>query len=100
VFKQTNAGATFVIAGITLLAGVYFPVALLPDWISWLSEVQPFTPAVELLRHLISGTPSLHSPLVDVLKLMGWVVVLLPVSLRLLAAAIGYSRRRGTIIEY
>ena len=100
VVKQALAGVSILLTAMSIFAGVYFPVALLPDWISWLSEVQPFTPAVELLRHLISGTPSLHSPLVDVLKLMGWVVVLLPLSLRLLAAAIGYSRRRGTIIEY
>src|SRR5262249_6312746 len=60
-FKQTNAGSTFVLTAVTLLAGVYFPVVLLPGWIRWASDVQPFTPAVDLLRNLLVGT-SLPDP--------------------------------------
>ena len=63
VFKQTNAGATFIVTGVTLLAGVYFPVALLPGWIEWASDVQPFTPALDLLRTRWSGRPRRHPPL-------------------------------------
>jgi ABC-2 type transport system permease protein len=100
VFKQTNAGATFVMTGVTLLAGLYFPVELLPGWIRWASEVQPFTPAVDLLRNLLVGTPLRHDAAVDLLKLLGFAVVTMPFSLLLLRAAVGRSRRRGTIIEY
>jgi ABC-2 type transport system permease protein len=100
VFKQTNAGAALVITAVSLLAGVYFPVALLPDWIEWASEVQPFTPAMDLLRHLLVGTPNAGSPGVELLKLVGFAVVTLPLSLLLLRAAVRRSRQRGTIIEY
>jgi ABC-2 type transport system permease protein len=100
LFKQTNAGATFVMAGVTLLAGVYFPVALLPDWIEWASEVQPFTPAVDLLRNTLVGTPPTHPLWADLLKLVGFAAVLLPLSLLLLRSAVDRSRRRGTIIEF
>lgn len=100
LFKQTNAGATFVMAGVTLLAGVYFPVVLLPDWIEWASQVQPFTPAVDLLRNTLVGTP-LPDPLwADLAKLVGFAALLLPLSFVLLRAAVDRSRRRGTIIEY
>ena len=100
LFKQTNAGATFFITGMTLLAGVYFPVTLLPDWIEWASDVQPFTPAVDLLRNVLVGTP-LDDPVgVQLLKLVGFTAVLLPLSLLALRAAVARSRRRGTIIEY
>ena len=100
LFKQTNAGATFVMAGITLLAGVYFPVALLPDWIEWTSHVQPFTPAVDLLRNALVGTP-LRDPLgLELFKLVGFAVVLLPLAVVVLRVAVARSRRRGTIIEY
>ncbi len=100
LFKQTNAGATFVMAGITLLAGVYFPVALLPDWIEWTSHVQPFTPAVDLLRNALVGT-SLRDPLwLELLKLVGFAALLLPFAALVLRAAVTRSRRRGTIIEY
>jgi ABC-2 type transport system permease protein len=100
LFKQTNAGAAFIITGVTLLAGVYFPVALLPGWIQWAAEVQPFTPAVDLLRNVLVGTPLSESAWVEVLKLVGFTVVLLPLSTIALRAAVTQSRRRGTIIEY
>jgi ABC-2 type transport system permease protein len=100
VFKQTNAGATFVITAVTLLAGVYFPVQLLPDWIEWASDAQPFTPAVDLLRHLLVATPLRDSVGVELAKLVIFAAVTLPLSLLLLRAAIERARRRGTIIEY
>ena len=100
LFKQTNAGATFVITGVTLLAGVYFPIDLLPGWIRWASDVQPFTPAVELLRNVLVATPLRHDALGDVAKLVGFAAVLLPLSGVALRASLERSRRVGTIIEY
>ena len=100
VFKQTNAGATVIITGISLLAGVYFPISLLPGWIRWASDVQPFTPAVDLLRNLLVGTPLHGSALAELAKLAGFAVVTLPLGLLLLRAAVNRSRASGTIIEY
>lgn len=100
VFKQTNAGATFFIAGVTLLAGVYFPVELLPGWIEWASEVQPFTPAVDLLRNVLVGTPLRDPAWADLARLAGFAAAMLPLSFLVLRAAVGRSRRLGTIIEY
>jgi ABC-2 type transport system permease protein len=100
VVKQAATGTTWVIASISLIAGLYFPVALLPDWIEWASDVQPFTPATELLRHVLVGTPLMHSAGVDLLKLVGFTAVLLPLSVWLLQLALRFSRRRGTLMEY
>lgn len=100
VFKRATAGATFIISGISLVSGIYFPVTLLPDWLEWLSEVQPFTPAVDLLRHLFVGADSDGSAWLDAAKLLGFTVVLLPAAAWLLGRAVQLSRRRGTIIEY
>lgn len=100
VFKQTNAGATFVITGISLLAGVYFPVELLPGWIQWASEVQPFTPAVDLLRNVLVGTPLRESAALEVAKLAGFAALTAPGAVLLLRASVRRSRRVGTIIEY
>jgi ABC-2 type transport system permease protein len=100
LFKQTNAGALFVVSAFSLLAGLYFPVELLPGWIRWASEVQPFTPAVDLQRHLLVDTPLSDSPWVELVKLVMFAAVLLPPSLAVLGAAVKRSRRLGTIIEY
>ena len=100
VFKQTNAGATFVISGLTLVSGLYFPVSLLPDWIQWASEVQPLTPAVDLLRHLLLDTPMDGSVAGAVAKLVGFAAIMLPIAAAVLRASVQRSRRNGTITEY
>lgn len=99
-FKQAAAGAGFVLAGISLVAGLYFPTELLPNWIEWTSEVQPFTPAVDLLRHLLVDAPLRESAWVDGVKLLGFGLVLLPLSVWVLARTLRWSRRHGTVIEY
>jgi ABC-2 type transport system permease protein len=100
LFKQVAAGSSFVLTGLSLVAGFYFPVSLLPGWIRWMSEVQPFTPAVELLRYLIVGTPLQDPAVLSVAKLAGFTAVLLPLSFWVLRKAIQVGRSRATIIEY
>jgi ABC-2 type transport system permease protein len=100
VLKQAMAAGNFLVAGISVVAGLYFPVALLPEWIQWASEVQPFTPAVELLRHLLVGTPLDSSAWVEVGKLALFAAVLIPVSVWVLHRAVRVGRRCATITEY
>ncbi len=99
LFKQ-NAGTTWVTAAITVVSGVYFPVALLPGWISWAADVQPFTATVDLLRHLLVGTPLKESPALLAVQLAAFIAVLAPLGLLALSRAVEASRRRGTVIEY
>jgi ABC-2 type transport system permease protein len=98
--KQTNAGSTFFVTGVTLLAGVYFPVTLLPSWIRWASEVQPFTPAADLLRHLLVNTPLREGLAGELAKLAGFSLLATPVALFILHLAVQRSRKLGTVIEY
>jgi ABC-2 type transport system permease protein len=98
--KQASSGTTWVVAGISLVGGLYFPVTLLPDWIQWMSDVQPFTPAVELMRYVLLGMDLTNPAWLDLTKLVLFVVVLLPISLLTLGRAVRTSTRRGTIIEY
>jgi ABC-type multidrug transport system permease subunit len=98
-FKQ-SPGQGFVLAGISLVAGTYFPVALLPWWLEWLSYVQPLTPTLELLRHVLLGFPMRDAPWLAVVKICGFIVVGVPVGLYAIARAAAYGRRRGTLIEY
>jgi ABC-2 type transport system permease protein len=100
VVKQAAVGTQFVIAGISIVGGLYFPVALLPSWVRWAASVQPFTPAADALRHLLVGSALQHSMLLELGKLVAFAFVLFPVSLWILRRAIAYAQRRGTIIEY
>jgi len=99
-FKQVAGASQFIVSGIAIVGGLYFPIALLPGWIRWASEAQPFTPATDLMRHLLVNTPLVHPAVVELLKLVGFTVVLLPAGFALLRAAIRYGQRTGTIAGY
>jgi ABC-2 type transport system permease protein len=97
---KSSLGATWVIAGLSLLGGAYFPLRLFPSWIRWTSEVQPYTPTVDLLRHLLIGTRPAEAVWLELLKLVGFAIVLMPVAGGVLWLAVKVSRRRGTIMEF
>jgi ABC-2 type transport system permease protein len=98
--KQGSVGTSWVIALISIVGGLYFPVTLLPQWAQVAAKIQPFTPATEALRHLLVDSPMDTSMAVAVMKVVGFAALLLPASLYALYQAIRFGQRRGTIIEY
>ncbi len=100
IVKQSALGVGMVLTAISLVSGLYFPVDLLPGWIGWASDVQPFTPAVDLMRHLLVDAEMESSARVVIVKLVGFGAAMFPLSLWVLARTIALTRRRGTIIEY
>lgn len=98
-FKSAS-GASYALGALSILGGVYFPVALFPGWLRWISEVQPFTPTLEVLRHLLLGTSVAGTLPVGLGKLAGFAVVLAPLAVGALWLAVRHSRRRGTLLEY
>jgi len=100
VIKQAGGLIGFVITGLALAAGLYFPVALLPSWIEWISEAQPLTPAVDLMRSVLIGTDTQDAPALIAGKLALFAIVLMPFALWVASRAIDVTRRRGTIVEY
>jgi ABC-type multidrug transport system permease subunit len=99
VVKQVGAGAGLLVTCLSIVAGVLFPIALLPDWIEWLSDVQPLTPAIDLLRYVVVGTP-LDSVWKTIARLVAFIAVLLPLSIAVLQASLRYAQRHGTVLEY
>lgn len=100
VVKQGSVGTSWVIALLSIVGGLYFPVSLLPGWLQTLAKLQPFTAATDLLRHLLVNSSLGESPQTSLLKLAGFAAVLLPLSILILERAIRLGQRRGTIIEY
>lgn len=100
VVKQGNIGTSWVIALLSIIGGLYFPVSLLPHWLQTAAKLQPFTAATDVLRHLLVHSPLGESTEASLLKLTGFALLLLPVSIAALAHSIHFSQRRGTIIEY
>ena len=74
--------------------------SLLPSWLRWISEVQPFTPTVDLMRHVLIGFPLAESPEVALAKIAAFIVIGIPIGARLVSRASLHGRKRGTILEY
>jgi ABC-type multidrug transport system permease subunit len=98
--KRAGAGSGWIVAGLALVGGVYFPPALLPGWIGWAAEVQPVTPALDLLRHVLTGTPVDGTVAGDLALLAAFAAVGLPLAAAVLRAACARARRRGTLFDY
>jgi ABC-type polysaccharide/polyol phosphate export permease len=98
--KQVGSGSGWILAGLSLLGGVYFPVALLPTWIRWASDIMPLAPALDLLRNVLVGTPLEASLTVELGTLAAFGAVGLTAAGALLGAACDHARRRGTLLEY
>lgn len=99
VSKQAGAVVGLIVVGLSLAGGVYFPPDLLPGWVEWVTEVQPFTPALELLRHLLIDADVDSSAGESVLRLVLFAAVANPLAYAVLQRAIAGCRRRGTLIE-
>jgi len=61
IVKQDNVGTSWLVGCLSLLGGLYFPIALLPHWLQVAGKLQPFTPATEAFRHLLVNTPTTYT---------------------------------------
>jgi ABC-2 type transport system permease protein len=83
-----------------LLGGVYFPVAIMPGWMQWLSKLLPITYALEAMRlALLQGaTPQELIP--EILALGAFSAVLLPLSLFAFRYAVRLAKVDGSLTHY
>jgi ABC-2 type transport system permease protein len=98
-FKQ-SPGQGAALAVVSLVSGLYFPVSVLPGWMRWLADVQPFTPTVDLMRHVLVGSDLEGSAAAELGRIAGFIVIGVPLSLLAISVARRYGRRRGTLLEY
>ena len=88
----------FVLEGASrFLAGVYFPIAVLPDWLRQVADWLPLTHTVEAVRKsLILGAP-LDAIGQELRMLLGFSAVLFPAGLLFLRWAFDQARSRGSL---
>jgi ABC-2 type transport system permease protein len=77
-----------------LLAGVYFPLSVLPEWMQRCGQLFPPMYAVAAMRTVMLGT---GSPLGSLVPLAAFSIVALPLSAWALERAISHAKRRGTL---
>jgi ABC-2 type transport system permease protein len=100
VIKQGNPVALLISMASVLLAGVFYPVSVLPGWLQAIGQVLPLTQALELVRRSAlegEGIASLWGPL---LTLAALTAVLLPIGLWLCQRAVRFAQTDGSLSQY
>lgn len=100
VFKRGDPLTAVLANGANLLGGVFYPVAILPDWLQWVSACLPLTYALRGLRLAVLEGAGWTAVAPDLLALTLFCVGLGPVSLWLFATAVGVARRQGSLAHY
>jgi ABC-2 type transport system permease protein len=99
-FRTTGPIATAVIAVSTLLGGVYYPSHVVPSWLLPVSKFVPLTYGLRALRRVLLEGASLLSVWQDVVTLLLMTVFLFAIGGSLLAAAMRYARKTGSLSYY
>jgi ABC-2 type transport system permease protein len=68
---ETASNTPMVLMLLLFLSSAFVPTASMPDPLRWFAEHQPFTPIVETLRGLLTGTAITDGPLA-----VAWCLVL------------------------
>lgn len=97
VFKRGETLTTLAAAGVSLLGGVYYPVALMPRALRIIADALPFTWSVNVLRGALLGA---QAPALRLGELAAAAAVMLWVSLWLFGAALRHAQRQGTLGQY
>jgi ABC-2 type transport system permease protein len=88
--------------GVTLLSGVYFPPTVLPEWLQKVGEWLPQTHALRATRLCLSGKATLSHPVIvaDIVFLLKFAVVTLPLGVLLFAAGMRKAQREGSLTRW
>jgi ABC-2 type transport system permease protein len=84
----------------SLLAGVYYPITVLPDWLEPVSRFLPLTYALDAMRLAMLKGSSLYDVRFDILALLGFTIVLTPVAFLAFRWALRRAKKEGSLIQY
>lgn len=99
-YQQGNQVAGFAVVVMTIVSGAVFPTSVLPGWLHPLTVISPLTYSLKAMRGAIVDGQSIAAVGGDLLVLLGFAVVLLPLSVAVLNAAFAFARRRGSLARF
>jgi ABC-2 type transport system permease protein len=97
VFKRGQLIVGTLIFAMTFVSGAVFPIEVLPAPLEVVARFSPIRFALDGARAALFSGEGWGN---DVLALLIWGVVLLPLSLWLFSSALGYARRAGSLAQY
>ncbi len=100
VLKRGDPVTWLVNALASLLGGVFYPIDVLPAWLQWISSFVPVTYALRAMRRALLVGASTRALLPDMLALVAFGAVLVPVSLLAFRLAVHRARLDGSLAHY
>lgn len=83
-----------------LVGGVYYPVHVLPDWLQTISRFLPITYSLHAVRLALLNGATWAELMPDFIILLGFSIVLFPLSLLTFRYAVERARRDGSLAHY
>jgi ABC-2 type transport system permease protein len=83
-----------------LLGGIYYPVAVMPEWMQKIANLIPVTYALRAMRLALLQGAGFDELWSDILILGGFSVLLLPASLIAFGLAVRLARIDGSLTHY
>jgi ABC-2 type transport system permease protein len=100
VVKRGEAITSLISSFFSLVGGIYYPVEILPPWLQTISALVPVTYAVRAMRLSLLTGASWSELMPDLLVLLGFTVVLSPLSLIVFRYAVEQARKDGSLTHY
>jgi len=98
--QQGATVAGIAAAGMALVSGTVFPVAVLPGWLQVVSKLSPLTYALRAARTAILDGGNTSKVAGQTLILVAIAAVMLPLCLMVLRVAFDYARARGSLSRF
>jgi ABC-2 type transport system permease protein len=100
VIKQGNPIALLISMASILLAGVFYPVSVLPGWLQAVGQLLPLTHALELVRRAALGGEGIGTLWGPFLVLTALTAVLMPLGLWACQQAVRIAQTDGSLSQY
>jgi ABC-2 type transport system permease protein len=100
VFKRGNPVNWIVSSSFDLLGGVYYPITILPGPLQVISHALPITYALQALRGILLTGYSFTQVRTEILALLGFALVLFPLSVLLFEFALKWAKKDGSLSQY
>lgn len=100
IVKKGDPVALILNGASSLLAGVFYPVTVLPNWLEPVSHVLPLTYALDAMRLAMLQGHSIYELRNDIYILLVFTFVLTPISFLVFRRALKRAKKEGSLIQY
>ena len=100
VIKRGDPLTSLVSSVSALFGGIYYPIDLLPDWLLPISAVLPITYSLRAMRKTLLVGAGFGEIWGDLAILVGFCIVLFPLSLWIFRLAVNRARADGSLAQY